>query len=266
MKKTIISIILVLSASIMFAHSIIGVVDFDSGSWCTQEEAAVMTDAFRNELVRSGKTDVIDRAHMDELKDEMRFSMSDWTDPVKVKQVGNMLSADYLVFGRFGLMGKKGYLQVEMTDVETRRIIHSERVILSSWDEFDKKVGVLAKNFISRIPEPDFLAGTWTATTEEHGSLYTYTITFISKTQCEVAIAGILDGNAFSQKTIAGFVYADNILNLTVAFTNPVSDAHRYIQWTSVVSLSDDHQSFNILAKPASIDKDVRLKFIKKTE
>lgn len=263
MKKTIIPIIFILCASLLSAFPSVGVVDFDSGSWCTQEEAAVMTDAFRNELVRSGKTDVIDRAHMDELKSEMRFSMSDWTDPVKVKQVGNMLSADYFIFGRFGIMGKKGYLQVEMTDVETRRIIYSERVFLSSWDEFDQKVGILAKNFISRIPEPDFLAGTWTATTEEHGSLYTYTITFISKTQCEVAIIGMLEDKAFTQKTIASYAFSDNILNLTATFASPVSDTSRYIQWTSVVSLSDDELSFNIHAKPISGDKDIRLKFIK---
>lgn len=45
----------------IFSHPSIAVIDFDSGNYCTVQKAAIMTDLFRNELIRSGKADIVDR-------------------------------------------------------------------------------------------------------------------------------------------------------------------------------------------------------------
>jgi hypothetical protein len=54
--------------SFLSALPSVAVIDFDSGSFCTAQEASVMTDAFRNELVRAGRADVVDRNHTEARK------------------------------------------------------------------------------------------------------------------------------------------------------------------------------------------------------
>jgi hypothetical protein len=43
------------------------VVDFDSGDYCAAQKAAIMTDLFRNERIRSGRADIADRRNMDRI-------------------------------------------------------------------------------------------------------------------------------------------------------------------------------------------------------
>jgi hypothetical protein len=75
-------------------------------------------------MVRSGRADIVDLKNLDAIKREILFQMSDRADPAKIKRAGLMLGADYLVFGSFGIMGGTGYLYIEMTDIETARILY----------------------------------------------------------------------------------------------------------------------------------------------
>ena len=157
MKRTILftTILIIISTIFVYANTIsIAIVDFDSGSFCTTQEAIVMTNAFRNEMVRSGRATIVDRANTEALRAEIRFQMSDWVNPARIRTAGNMLGVDYFIFGNFGIMGGTGYLQVQMTEVDTGRIIHSARISLRTWQEFDQRVGVLAREFTEKIPAP----------------------------------------------------------------------------------------------------------------
>jgi hypothetical protein len=84
-----------------------------------------MTDLFRNELIRSGKADIVDRKNMDKIIVEMRFQMSDWVNPSRVKQICLMIGADYLITGNFDMLGNNLYLVVQMLDIETARAVYS---------------------------------------------------------------------------------------------------------------------------------------------
>jgi TolB-like protein len=230
----------------------IAVVDFDSGSFCTVQEAAVMTDAFRNEMVRSGKADIIDRAHTETLKAEMQFQMSDWVSPAKIKTAGHFLGVDYFMFGNFGIMGRTGYLQVQMTEVETGRIIHSARISLHAWQEFDQKINAFTKEFTNKIPMPDMLVGSWTMPLERDGNFDIYTITFLTKTTCIVKISSMAGVVEVSQEAGGTYSFDGSIFKLFVNFRNPVIPGVHAIQWTSVLSFNDTHTAFNILAHTAA--------------
>jgi hypothetical protein len=267
MKKVLIILALSLSAPLVFALPSVAVVDFDSGSFCTVEEALVMAGLFRNEMVRSGRADVVDRRHLDAVKSEIKFQMSDWTDPAKIKQAGRMLGADYLVFGTFGIMGGTGYLHIEMTDVETARILHSSRVTLNTWREFDSKVGPLAKEFTGRLPAENIFNGTWTADIPHDGIIDAYTITFTGPGRCTVSVTSIPNSGDFGEKTAeaAGtYSFDGDILKITANFRNSAIPHITAVQWSSVISIGAGNRSFNMLAKPTSAaSNQVRVTFTK---
>jgi TolB-like protein len=263
-KPPVICAILVLLASPLFANPAIAVIDFDSGSFCTEQEAFVMTGLFRNEMVRSGRADVVDRRHLDAIKSEITFQMSDWTDPAKIKQAGRMLGADYLVFGSFGIMGGTGYLQIEMTDIETTRILHSSRITLATWQEFDRKVGPLSKEFIGKLPAENIFAGAWTADLPHDGITDTYTVTFIGSNRCTVRVASLVNGAEITEEGQGTYSFDGNILKITAALRNSKIPHITGIQWTSVISIGESSRSFNMLAKSTSTgNNQMRVTFTK---
>jgi hypothetical protein len=76
MKKAVIVSVLGAAAQVIFALPSVAILDFDSGSFCTEQEALVMTGLFRNEMVRSSRADVVDRKHLDAIKREIMFQRS----------------------------------------------------------------------------------------------------------------------------------------------------------------------------------------------
>ncbi|MDR0638833.1 MAG: penicillin-binding protein activator LpoB [Spirochaetaceae bacterium] len=250
MNKVFVLFVLSAAMQAVFAALALAVLDFDSGSFCTEQEAAVMTDAFRNEMARSGRADVVTRSRLDALKREIRFQMSDWADPSKVKQAGRMTGADYLVFGGFGIMGGTGYLQIEMTDVETARIFHSSRITLAVWQEFDRKACPLSKEFVNKLPAENIFHGAWTADIPHDGIIDTYTLTFSGENRCAVRVASLVDGQELTGEGQGAYSFDGNILKITAALRNSRIPHVTGIQWTSVISIGEGSRSFNMLAKP----------------
>jgi hypothetical protein len=178
-----------------------------------------------------------------------------------------MLGADYPVFGTFGIMGSTGYLQIEMTDVETARILHSSRVTLNTWREFDSKVGPLAKEFTGRLPAENIFNGTWKADIAYDGIIDTYAITFSGPGRCTVSVTSITNSGDFGKKTAEApgtYSFDGDILKITAAFRNSGLPHITAIQWTSVISIADGNRSFNMLAKPTTASSSqVRVTFTK---
>jgi len=265
-KKIIYLVLLFFGMSVIsYANPIIAVIDFDSGSWCTLEEAQVMTDAFRNEIIRSKKADVVTRNRLEALKTEIRFQMTDWADPTRIKQAGSMLGADYMIFGRLSVLSNKtGNLQVEMIDVETSRVIHASRITLSTWLEFERKVNTFAKEFIGKFPTENIFTGSWTATVLNDGKTDSYTITFITTNRCALKITSNVDGADITEEAQGNYSLADDILKINANFKNSLIPNIGNIQWTSVISISGDNMSFNMLITPTSVSPNqVRVTFYK---
>jgi hypothetical protein len=263
-KKNVFIFFIFFSSYLAYALPAIAVIDFDSGSFCTVQEAALMTDAFRNEMVRSGKMDIVTRNRLDTLINEIRFQMSDWADPTKIKQAGRMVGADYMIFGRFGIMGGNGYLQVEMIDIETARIVYSSRMTLAAWREFDYKVNSFTNEFINKIPIENIFSGAWTTDILYDGIIDSYTITFTDVNRCTVKVTSLVDGREISEEGQGTYSFNGDILKIMAVFRNSRIAHVNNIQWTSVISVNGNSRSFNMLVKPSSeSNNQVRVTFTK---
>ena len=262
MNIKIVGLLFFISTSLLFATPSIAVIDFDSGSFCTVQEAVVMTNAFRNEMVRSGRSTIVDRANTEALRSEMRFQMSDWVNPARIRTAGNMLGVDYFIFGNFGIMGGTGYLQVQMTEVDTGRILHSARISLRTWQEFDQKVVALAREFTDKIPAPNIFIGSWRMLMQQNGGNDTYRITFLTETSCTVNISRTVNRQTISQEATGIYSYDGEFLRLNVVFNDPVIPELDNIQWVSVLSFNETRTSFNTLVRIGTNDQ-ARVTFMK---
>ena len=241
------------------ASPAVAVLDFESNNYCTVQNALIMTDLFRNEIVRSGRADVVDRRNIERIKEELRFQNSDYTNPARMKSLGQMIGADYLMSGSFDMLGNKLYLVVQMLDVETARIFFSSRMELSSWDEYDRKVRPFAAEFIAKFPIAEIFTGTWTSTIEYNGSFDAYEIIFTGGGRCTVKISN----DSASQEANGTYSYDGTVFKLNALFRNAQIPYQNNIQWTSVLTFNENNTSFNINAPPAANAQQQRFTFIK---
>jgi TolB-like protein len=247
-----------------FAGPAVAVVDFDSGDYCTVQKAAIMSDLFRNELIRSGRADVVDRKGMDKIIAEQRFQMSDWADPARVQKVGGMIGADYLLTGNFDMLGSNLYLVVQMVEVRTARALYSSRLKLATWEEYDWKVKGFADEFIKKLPAEDIFTGTWSTDIMHDGVIDRYAVTFTGANRCTVRVTSLLNGRELTEEAQGTYAYDGAIFKLTAVLRNSKIPHITGIQWASVIAVGDGNRSFNMLAKPASTgDAQVRVTFTK---
>jgi TolB-like protein len=251
-------------SNIIFAVPAIAVIDFDSGNYCTIQKAAIMTDLFRNELIRSGRADVVDRKNMDKIIAEMRFQMSDWVNSIKVKQIGQMIGADYIMSGNFDMLGSNLYLVVQMLDIETARAVYSSRLILATWEEYDWKVQGFADEFIKKLPMENIFIGTWSSDILHDGIIDSYIITFSGSSRCTVKVISLLNGREIIEEGQGTYSFDGNIFKIIAVLRNSKIPHINSIQWSSVISIGDGNRSFYMLVKPTSIENNlVRVTFSK---
>jgi TolB-like protein len=248
----------------LYAVPAIAVIDFDSGDYCTTQKAAIMTDLLRNELIRSGKADIVDRRNMDRIITEMKFQMGDWVNPSRVKQIGQMIGADYLMTGNFDMLGNNLYLVVQLLDIETARAVYSSRMILATWEEYDWKVKGFAGEFIKKLPAENIFSGSWTADLLHDDIIDTYTFTFTGSNRCTVKVTSLEKGLELTEEVQGTYSFDGSIFKVTAIFKNSKIPHLSSIQWSSVISIGDGNRSFNMLAKPTGVgNNQVRVTFTK---
>ncbi|MEK6794723.1 MAG: kelch repeat-containing protein [Spirochaetota bacterium] len=113
----------------------VAVLDFVSKGNAARADANVITELFRTELVNGKRYDVLDRNNMDMILKEQEFVKSGCTENTCAVQIGKILNVDYMFFGNLMKMGNLYYVSAGIIDVETSRIVKSERVSMKSLDE-----------------------------------------------------------------------------------------------------------------------------------
>jgi len=103
------------------------------------------------------------------------------------------------------------------------------------------------------------LTGTWTATVESNRSLDTYKINLTADGRCTVKVS---NDNA-EQETSGNWSYDGTLFKLTARFRNNKLSYLPNIQWSSVVNLTADNNSFNILGKTATNGAQTRITFFR---
>lgn len=123
----------------------VAVLDFVSKGNAARADANVMTELFRTELVNAKRYDVLDRSNMDMILKEQEFVRSGCTENACAVQIGKILNVDSMFYGSLMKMGNLYYVNAGIIDVETSRIIKSERVSMKSLDESTSVLADLIK-------------------------------------------------------------------------------------------------------------------------
>ena len=258
MKHTIMLLCLAVIGAALYAAPSVAVIDFDSGDYFSEQNAAVMTSLFRNELVRSGRAEVVDRRNMDKIIDEMKFQMSDWVNPERVKRFGQMIGADNLITGNFSMLGQQLYLIAQMIDVETGRIIHSSRLTLASLDEYDRKVAGFAGEFAQKFPQENRFIGEWEVVIGN----YNFNIVFMYSNICIITAKVVQDGREIVEDVNGTWSFDDNIIRINGIFRNSKIRNLNLINWVSVYTFTNSNNSaFNMLVIPPGSSNQVRVSF-----
>ncbi|MEK6794017.1 MAG: CsgG/HfaB family protein [Spirochaetota bacterium] len=117
----------------------VGVLDFKANSVAAMETTLV-NDIFRNELVDSGKYDVLDRKNMQSIMSEQEFQQTGCTDSECAVKLGKMLNMEYMINGVLAKTSGKYFLSVEMISVESSKIEKTARVQFESMDKLEKAI------------------------------------------------------------------------------------------------------------------------------
>ena len=236
----------------------VAVIDFDSGNHLSEQNAVVMTALFRSELVRSGQAEVVDRGNMARIVEELKFQMSDWVNPERVRRFGKMIGADNLITGSFSMMGSQLYLIVQMIDVETSRIIHSSRLALASVEEYDRKVAGLAGEFAMKFPKENRFIGEWEVVVEN----YNFYIVFMSSNVCSITARAAHNGMEITEETKGTWSYDDNTIRINANFPNSKIRNLGRISWSGIYAFNNnDNSAFNMNITPPEGSAPVRASF-----
>lgn len=117
----------------------VGVLDFKANNVAAMETTLV-NDIFRNELVDSGKYDVLDRKNMQSILSEQEFQQTGCTDSECAVKMGKMLNMEYMINGVLAKTSGKYFLSVEMISVESSKIDKTARVQFESMDKLEKAI------------------------------------------------------------------------------------------------------------------------------
>lgn len=211
----------------LFSETVL-VLDFDTEIKEYENNAVIMSDMLRSELVKTGKFDVIDKKSMGAAIKEIQGQMSDYMTNDNVKQLGRMLNADYLVIGHVLtlsnsspetrdseniflntaekiLIGKdKIEVIVQILEIETLKVLSSSSVELKKWTDFSKYTKKIARELTADISQKnssfekiitninktseEMFEGVWTAEVVHDGVTDVYTISFNEKRKIDISV------------------------------------------------------------------------------
>lgn len=92
----------------------------------TEHEAVTLTDVLRNELINTGKFQVMERGQMEEILKEQAFQMSGTCDEAAcLVEMGQLLGIEQLFAGTIGMVGRAYSINVRIISVQTGKILKS---------------------------------------------------------------------------------------------------------------------------------------------
>jgi hypothetical protein len=108
-----------------FAQENIAVMDL-VGKNVSQQDAAIITDKLRSEIIKSKKFGVFERERMNEILKEQGFQQSGVCSSEDcAAQAGNIIGVSRMVVGSIGRVGGSYLIAVRMIDVETGKILRN---------------------------------------------------------------------------------------------------------------------------------------------
>jgi len=109
----------------------------------------ILSDLVRDELVKSGKYNVIDRENTELLLEEIAFQHTDLTDQTSVASIGNLLGVRKLMTGTIGKLGELSIITLRIINVETSLIERVEtEEFIGMMEELRKPVRIAVQKIL----------------------------------------------------------------------------------------------------------------------
>ncbi|MEK7475449.1 MAG: CsgG/HfaB family protein [Candidatus Coatesbacteria bacterium] len=114
-------------------------------------DASVISDLIRNELVREGTFNVIEKANMDKVLAEQAFQQTGCTTSECAVKLGKLLNVRFLVVGSFGKIMDSFLVGMRVVDIETGRIVYSDAAQGKSLSEIQEGIRGLARRLAGAV-------------------------------------------------------------------------------------------------------------------
>lgn len=105
---------------------LVAVLDLQVTGGILKSEALALSDRLRSEMQNLKKFDLIERSQMDALLKEQEFSMSEFSEDAAAK-AGKLLSAEQVVVGTIGKVGRTYTVDVRLIDVTSGKVVNSSQ-------------------------------------------------------------------------------------------------------------------------------------------
>ncbi len=261
MKKSIllsaIFSLLFFATSLQVFAQTVAVFDFDCDDPNFKENIAMMSDLLIHELVKSGSVTVVERKRLDKLMQEYAFQASPFVDIKTAKKMGKGLGADCIIVGSVSALGCPLYITARMIDVEKGAILHSAKMKLNFWSDYEEKLPSFAADCVSKIPTPNLFTGVWSGSVSTEDFDDYYEIRFGEKSKCVVKVTSVNEaGEEITQEGNGSFSYAsDNfsggkMFRLNVVFRGAKIARLRKISWAYPISMNANKSEFSINIYP----------------
>ena len=272
MKKyflhTFLSILFILFSTEAFPQTV-AVFDFDCDDKNFEGNIAMMSDLLIHELVKQCDVTVVERKKLDKIMAEYAFQSSPFVDIKTAKKLGQIVGADCIIVGSVAALGRPLYITARMIDVEKGTILHSAKMKLNYWNEYEQKLPAFASECVLKMPIPNYFTGIWTGTVSSGDFEDYYEINFSEKNKCSVKVTSINDsGEEIVQEGLGTYSYSKDefsggwMFKLQAVFKGAKIARLRKINWVYPINLNNEKNSFS-LNFPLDSNKMVRLTFIK---
>lgn len=105
------------------------------------------------ELVKAKTVKLVEREKRVELMKELEFGLSDAAVPSKVSRIGEMLMADYIVFGEAIEMGPKFLVSMKLIKVDTGEVVWADKV-MESLTNYEYIAGFFSSSILKAMAVP----------------------------------------------------------------------------------------------------------------
>ncbi len=114
-------------------------------------DAAVISDMVRNQLIKEGAFNIVEKANMDKILGEQAFQQTGCTTQECAVKLGKVLNVKYLVVGSFGKALDQYVLSMRVIDVETAKAVYSDEAYGKNLQEVRDGITAMASKLTQAV-------------------------------------------------------------------------------------------------------------------
>ena len=241
------------AASVQLSAQTIAVFDFDCKDPYFADKVGMMTDLLIHELVKAPGVTVVERKNIDKVFSEYSFQANPYIDLKSAKRLGKGLGADCIIVGSIAGLGCPLYVTARMVDVESGNVLHSAKMTLNFWSDYEEKLPLFALDCVNKMPIPNFFVGVWQGSVSTTRFEDYYEVRFGEKSKCAVKVTSTdANGKEIVQEGTGTYSYTRDefsgglMFKLHVAFKGSKIPRLRTINWAYPININDERNSFSL--------------------